>query len=132
MPERSSIGLDATDIVAVRVAVELGQRLQEGGQIRYRYEPVSSKRDVESTRNVALGKDEPVPLGIIDVLGSDIENGPIERREDIDGGKVATDVAGSGVVDQLQILNADVPRGLGDPRDLLVAMPMWLAGERPA
>jgi hypothetical protein len=28
-------------------------------------------------------------------------------------------------VDQLQVLNADVPRGLGDLRDLLVAMPMW-------
>ena len=91
----------------------------------YRYEPVGSKRDVESTGNVALGKDEPVPLGIIDVLGSDVENGPIERGEDVDGGKVATDVAGSGVVDQLQILNADLPRGLGNLRDLLVAMRMW-------
>ena len=74
---------------------------------------------------MALGKDEAVPLGIIDGLGGDIENGPIERGEDVDGGKVATDVAGSGVVDQLQVLNADLPRGLGDLRDLLVAMRMW-------
>jgi hypothetical protein len=29
-------------------------------------------------------------------------------------------------VDQLQILNADLPRGLGDLRDLLVAMCVWL------
>jgi hypothetical protein len=34
-------------------------------------------------------------------------------------------VAGSGVVDQLQILNADLARGLGNLRDLLVAMRMW-------
>ena len=36
--------------------------------------------------------------------------------------KVAPNVAGASVVDQLQILDADLPRRLRDVRDLLVAM----------
>ena len=41
----------------------------------------------------------------------------------------ATDVAGSCVVDQLQVLDADLPRRMGNLRDLLVAMRMWQAVE---
>ena len=33
VPERAGVGLDAANVVAVRVAVELGQRLQEGRQV---------------------------------------------------------------------------------------------------
>ena len=100
--ERARVGLDAANVVAVRVAVELGQRLQEGSQI-LQGEPKGSQRDVESSGNVALREDEAVPLGIIDGLRGDVEHGAVQRREDVDGGKVATDVPGTRV-DQLQIL----------------------------
>ena len=46
--------------------------------------------------------------------GVTFEHGPVERGEDVDRGEVAADVAGSGVVDQLQVLDPDLPRGLGD------------------
>ena len=75
---------------------------------------------------MALGEDEPVPLGIIDRLGGDIENGPVEGGQDVDGREVAADVAGIGVMDQLQVLDADLARRLGDMSDLLVAMRMGM------
>src|SRR5215207_124181 len=93
--ERTRVGLNTANIIAVRVAVEVRQRLEEGGQLLHRQEPKGGQRGVESTRYVAFGQDEAVALGIINGFRSDIEDCAIERREDVDGGKVATDVAGS-------------------------------------
>ena len=74
--QRTGIGLDAANIVAVRVAVELGQRLEEGGQILYRQEPKGSQRGVQSSGDVAFGEDESVPLRIIDGLGVTLRTAP--------------------------------------------------------
>src|SRR5829696_7688906 len=55
MTERTSVGLNPGNIVAVRVAVELGQRLEERHQILYWQEPKGSQRDIQSSGDVALG-----------------------------------------------------------------------------
>ena len=114
------------DLVAVRVAVERGQRLEEGGQLLDRQEAERGQRGVERAGDVALAEDEPVPLGIVDGLRGDVQHGAVQRGQDVDGGEVAADVAGAGVVDQLGVLDPDLPGRLGDVRRS--ARPGWRCG----
>src|SRR5688500_6595049 len=108
MTERTSVRLNPANIVAVRVAVELGQRLEKRRQILYWQEPKGSQRDIQSSGDVALGEDESVPFRIINGLGSDIQNGAVERGQNVDRGEIATNVASACVVHQLEILDADL------------------------
>ena len=124
--QRPGVGLDTADVVAVGMAVELGEWLQECSQLLYRQESERGQRGVQRAGNVALGQDETVTLGVIDGLGSDVEHGAVQRRENVDGREVAPDVTGARVMDQLQILDADLSCRLRKVCDLFVAMRMWL------
>ena len=55
-------------------------------------------------------------------LWADVEYRPVQRRQDVDGGKVTTDVAGTRVVDRLQVLNTNLQCRLGNLRNLLITM----------
>ena len=107
------------DLGAVGVAVEPRQRLEEGGQLLHRKEAERGQGRVERAGDVALGQDEPVALGVVDGLRRHVQHGAVEGGEDVDRGEVAADVAGAGVVDELEVLQPDLARGLGDVRDLL-------------
>ena len=85
------------------------------------------ERRVERAGDVALGQDEAVALGVVDVLRGDVQHRPVQGGEDVDGGEVAADVAGAGVVDQLEVLQPDLPGGLGDVGDLV--LPAGAGGE---
>src|SRR5215218_3961582 len=126
VPEGSGIGLDSPDLVAVGVPVERRQRLQEGRQVLRRQETEGGQGGVEGACYMALGEDEPVPVGIVDRLWGHVEYGTVEGGQDVNGREVAADVAGIGVMDQLQVLDADLARRLGDMSDLLVAMRMGM------
>src|SRR4029453_13663931 len=93
-----------------------------------RQKPKGGQRDVQSSGNVAFGEDETVSLRIIDGLRGDVEDGAVQRRENVDSREVAANVAGARVVHQLEILDTDLPRRLGNVRDLLIAMPLRRPG----
>jgi hypothetical protein len=56
---------------------------------------------------VALAEDEPVALRVARVLGVDVEDGAVERHQDVRDGVVATDVAETRSVDHVQVRQAD-------------------------
>src|SRR4051812_37098727 len=93
--EWTRIGLHTADIVTVRVAVEPRQRLQESGQVLHRQKAKGSQCYVESARNVALGENEAVPLGIVHRLRRDVEHRPVQRRQDVNSGEITTNVSGT-------------------------------------
>src|SRR5829696_1233013 len=126
MTEWPGIGLNSANVFAVRMAIELRQRLEKRCQFLHRQESKGGQGGVKGTGDMALGEDEPVAVGVIDGLWRDIENRAVQRSQNVDGGEIATNMAGTRVVDQLQILDADLPRRFGDVRDLFVAVGVWV------
>jgi hypothetical protein len=112
--QRSGVGLDAADLRAVGVAVERRQGLEEGGQFLDRQEAEGGERGVEDAGDVALGQDEAVAVRVVDGVRGDVEHRPVQGGENVHCGQIAADVPRVGVVHQLQILDPDLPRRLGD------------------
>jgi hypothetical protein len=113
------VGLDTADPLAVRMAVERREGFEERGEVLDGQESEGGEGGVEDAGDVALGQDEAVPFRVVDGVRADVEHRPVQGGQDVDGGEVAADMSGIRVVHELEILDADLPGGLGDVRDLI-------------
>ena len=115
--ERPGIGLDAGNVVAVRMAVQLRQRLHVGGQHIERDEAGLGQRRVERAGAVALAQDEAVAAGIARPLRIVAQHAEIEGRQNVGDRHVAAGMAKLRLEHHRQRAAADAQRLLAHERD---------------
>ena len=102
------------DLVAIRMAVQLRQRLHVGVELLRRKEPALGQRRVQRRRRVALAEDEAVAIRIARRLGLQPQDVEIQHREDVRAREVAARMPHARLVHHAQAGAPDPPGALQD------------------
>ena len=109
--ERAGVGLDAGQLVAIRVAVQPRQRRHEGVELGLGKEAGGGERGVEDRRAVALAEDAAIAIGRGRLLRVEAQDREVEHRQQVRRRQVAAGVADAGAMDHAETAAPQRVRG---------------------
>ena len=114
LAERPGPDLDAGDVEAVRVALEVGAGVAERVELRAGDEPAVREEGVEHGRAVPVREDEPVAVGVLRLLRVEAQLVEEEVRQVVGRGEGPSGVPRVRDVGHRHDVAADLPRDLGE------------------